>query len=377
MKKSILGSAVIAALCTTNVNAVELATGPYIAPSISYQNFGGNVLDDDFNLESDTGFGIGLGYQFDSPWALELVYNAVETEPENGNADVDSEYIHLDAIYHTNIDNPYNWVPYWVAGIGSQAYEADNYDENDIQLNAGAGIKYAFNSNFFVRTDARVTLGAEDVDMGTQVNLGLVYIFGKAKASNKATVAAPVESAPAKPKAVEAQPAQPAVIEESTPVVVAPVDSDNDGVIDANDQCPDTKAGAKVDEKGCYQVLKETKAFTLNVKFKTSSSVIEPASKDEVKGLAEFLTSYPQTQVVIEGHSDSRGAAAFNKRLSQQRADSVKASLVNDFGIDASRITAKGYGEEQPIADNATAEGRAKNRRVVAKVKTTIEKIVQ
>ena len=102
--------------------------------------------------------------------------------------------------------------------------------------------------------------------------------------------------------------------------------------------------------------------------FKSSSSEINQKSKSDINDLAEFLTSYPETKVVIEGHSDSIGSAAYNKSLSQKRADAVMNALVTEHNIDASRITAIGYGEEQPIADNTSSAGRDKNRRVVAKV---------
>lgn len=78
------------------------------------------------------------------------------------------------------------------------------------------------------------------------------------------------------------------------------------------------------------------------------------------------MKRFPSTTVLIEGHSDSSGSASKNKALSQRRADAVRSALVERFGIPAERVTAKGFGIESPIADNATAEGRAANRRVVA-----------
>jgi len=72
--------------------------------------------------------------------------------------------------------------------------------------------------------------------------------------------------------------------------------------------------------------------------------------------------------LVLAGHTDSSGNDDYNLRLSQSRAETVKAKLVNDYGISASRITARGFGETQPIVSNDTAAGRAQNRRVVGEL---------
>jgi OmpA-OmpF porin, OOP family len=82
--------------------------------------------------------------------------------------------------------------------------------------------------------------------------------------------------------------------------------------------------------------------------------------------VADFMASYPSANAEIEGHTDNAGAADYNVKLSQDRADAVRQYLISTYHIAASRLTAKGYGPSKPIADNKTKEGRAKNRRVVA-----------
>jgi len=89
--------------------------------------------------------------------------------------------------------------------------------------------------------------------------------------------------------------------------------------------------------------------------------------------VAEFLQQYVGTSVVIEGHTDTSGSASYNKNLSQRRADAVAAVLVQQMGVSQARVSAMGYGEEQPIADESTATGREANRRVVAKVSAKVE----
>ena len=86
------------------------------------------------------------------------------------------------------------------------------------------------------------------------------------------------------------------------------------------------------------------------------------------------MKNYPDLKVVIEGHTDNVGKAAYNKKLSQERADAVKKYIVEEAGINANRIKAQGFGKDKPIASNKTKKGRQQNRRVEAAVDYIIEK---
>ena len=187
-------------------------------------------------------------------------------------------------------------------------------------------------------------------------------------------VAAPKKAAPPPVAAVVAAPAPAAA---PAPVVAAPVDTDGDGVVDANDNCPDSKRGAKVDEAGCYLVLKETVTIAINIKFPTGSSRIDAAGNAEIQKLADFMNQYPQTSVEVGGHTDNTGAAATNRKLSQVRAEAVRKTLIEKFNIAGDRVSAKGYGPDQPIADNGTPDGRTANRRVEGVVSQIVEKVQQ
>ena len=106
----------------------------------------------------------------------------------------------------------------------------------------------------------------------------------------------------------------------------------------------------------------------LDVKFDFDRAVVKQDSMSDIQNLADFMQQYGQTTTVVEGHTDSVGTDAYNQRLSERRANAVRDVLVNQFGVDASRVDSVGYGEARPVADNATAEGRAINRRVEAEV---------
>jgi len=110
----------------------------------------------------------------------------------------------------------------------------------------------------------------------------------------------------------------------------------------------------------------EELCMTLNIEYDTDKAVIKPAYYGEVEKVANFMKRFPQTKGTIEGHTDNVASAKYNMKLSQRRAESVVKMLIDKYGIDKSRLTAKGYGLTKPIADNATKEGRQKNRRTVA-----------
>ena len=104
------------------------------------------------------------------------------------------------------------------------------------------------------------------------------------------------------------------------------------------------------------------------VNFATDSAAIDPASAVVLDVAADQLRGRPGVSVVVEGHTDSTGSEAHNQALSQRRADSVRSYLVRK-GVPAAQLTARGFGESNPIASNDTADGRAMNRRVELEVK--------
>jgi outer membrane protein OmpA-like peptidoglycan-associated protein len=103
---------------------------------------------------------------------------------------------------------------------------------------------------------------------------------------------------------------------------------------------------------------------TQGILFATGKAELRPESRPVLKEIAETLKAHADLRILVEGHTDNVGASAANLALSEARAAAVKGALVSDFAIDASRITTKGFGDTKPVAPNATAEGKAQNRRV-------------
>ena len=153
-----------------------------------------------------------------------------------------------------------------------------------------------------------------------------------------------------------------------------PLDTDGDGVYDDRDKCPGTPRGVKVDSDGCPTPVIEKKSMRLNVEFDTAKADIRPEYNDEIKKVADLMAAYPDVNITIEGHTDNVGSKSYNERLSTQRAQSVKKYLVEKFGIAPARLSSVGYGPSRPIASNATAEGRQKNRRIEAVINYTVTK---
>ena len=148
-----------------------------------------------------------------------------------------------------------------------------------------------------------------------------------------------------------------------------PKDDDGDGVYNYMDDCPNTTdRRAKVDARGCYLRLERKVNITLNVEFDFDSAEPRDAHTGEVKKVADFMNQYPHSSVIMEGHTDSKGAEKYNQGLSEQRASAIADMLVKKFNISAERVSSVGYGERKPIASNDTDEGRQHNRRVVAAV---------
>ena len=142
------------------------------------------------------------------------------------------------------------------------------------------------------------------------------------------------------------------------------IDSDGDGVTDDKDACPGTVAGVTVNAKGCTALFQAGQPLVLlGVNFETGKAILLPSSQSVLDQVAQSLVDNPEVNVEVGGHTDNTGSQATNRRLSDARAKAVRDYLISK-GVDGGRITAKGYGPDKPMADNATTAGRAANRRV-------------
>jgi OOP family OmpA-OmpF porin len=387
----------LAALATT------LAT-PALADrqeTIYINPFAGFQLFDDKRDLSETGtFGVGLEYRFQPRWSVEALYSRADADRKYVPGESEFEEIRVDGTYYFAGPDE-TWNPYVSLGAGHADFGSDssgvrtagsNHDET--RVNVGTGFRYNVSDAVSLRGDLREFHGIDESTFDTQVSLGISFAFTRTIAqaapepadSDGDGVPDSRDQCPGTPAgtAVDSTGCEPdadrdGVIDSRDDCPNTPrgaevdnrgceLDSDYDGVVNSQDLCPNTTAGAEVDDTGCEGVVETIQTFTIEVQFPTNSSVIGDAFDSEIRRVADFLKDNPETIVEIAGHSDSRGAADYNRALSQRRAEAVAGRLTGPLNIDPARVNAVGYGEEAPIASNATVEGRAANRRVEARI---------
>ena len=328
-----------------------------VSPMVGYHMF-----DNDNGLEDGTNTGsIALGYRVNPSVGLEARFGQTQADFQGAPGDARFQNTTLDAYYRFNTAN--NFQPYVLVGGGQTRVKVENAGAQDgtfdsTIVNAAVGAFYQLANNLSLRGEIRGVQYVEDSQQNNVdgvASVGVLYAFG----GSKAVAAAPAVLAPV------------------APAPVADGDDDKDGVANSLDKCPGTPTSVVVDANGCPKMLTETVAKEIRVLFDTNKSVVKPAFNAEIEAVAKLMKEYPTAKVEVQGHTDSRGSAQLNDQLSQDRANAVADVLTKTYGIAADRVSAKGYGASQPVADNKTAEGQAKNRRVVAVAQGEVKVIIK
>ena len=322
-----------------------------------------SLHNNDYNIDTTVGGDLGLSYNVSDDWALEAWYSLADGDVSRSSEEADVQNVSLNALRYLSEGQRRTFFTF---GLSELMIDPENSNQRDnMTVDVGLGFKEYFDNNFIFRGDLigrffEDNSGAFTVDPTVRFSLG--YVFGR-KSTSVAAAAPVVAEAPKEVVAVAPAPAP-----------AAPVDSDNDGVYDADDKCPDTGSTLKVDETGCPITLTETVKIDLNINFPNNSDEVLAQYLPEIQAVAEFMGQYEGTVVEIKGYTDDRGAASYNQQLSERRARMVAGILTSRYGISADRVKSVGFGEADPIATNATSEGRAANRRVVAEVSTSVQK---
>ena len=267
--------------------------------------------------------------------------------------------------------------PFIFAGVGGVKEDVATANGIYGAIEAGLGFELPTEGG-----SARVSLSAQEVfndeanrDQDAFIDYRLMVGFLGLGAPAPKPAPAPLPPADTDgdgvPDAQDRCPAQPAATPDGCPAPVAPAappkDTDGDGIDDAQDECPGTLEGLKVEASGCVAAESAQKIVLKGVNFLPNSADLTPDAKTVLNEAYDALAGQANLKVEVGGHTDSMGDEKLNQSLSQRRAESVKKYLA-DKGIAADRLTAKGYGEAQPVADNKTKAGRQQNRRVELKI---------
>ncbi len=340
--KNTLGVAVGSLVAAFSLNALAQGQG-----AVEVEAFGKRYFTDSSrDLSNGNLFGCSVGYYLTDDVELALSYGEfhdIRSENDTGNKNIKGSQAGLDAIYHFGTPGV-GLRPYVSAGFAHQSISnvpARTGRDHSTFANIGTGLKYYFTENFYAKAglDGMYNIDVGESEWAAGVGVGVNFGGGSKPAA---------EPAPA-------------------PVAEVCSDSDNDGVCDNVDKCPDTPANVTVDADGCPAVA-EVVRVELDVKFDFDKSKVKEESYGDIKNLADFMNQYPSTTTTVEGHTDSVGTDAYNQKLSERRANAVREVLVNQYGVGSERVNSVGYGESRPVADNATDAGRAVNRRVEAEV---------
>ncbi|MDP4652164.1 MAG: OmpA family protein [Haliea sp.] len=335
MKQKILAG--VAAMAAT----ASMLSAPVSAevPLTINAGVGQFVFDGDRRLKDTETPVVGLEYAFTDNWAAEVMY-AEDSTRYNDGTETDVAAWQVGMMYYTGsyIGGGNRVRPYLAFGMGEIDIDAGAFDTVETTANAGGGLRWMLTPRFGARVDARMLHSLDESDNDFLLTAGLNYYFGKVS-----------------------EDAAPAVA-----VAAAPVDSDGDGVNDDRDQCPGTAAGTRIDATGCPLPVTQVASIKLKVNFDFDATKVKEVYFNDVNELAVFLKRFSDLQVNVEGHTDNVGPENYNQQLSQRRAQAVVDLLVNQHGINASRLQAVGYGESRPVASNDTSSGRAENRRVMA-----------
>jgi len=382
MKKIVIGMSLALAAGSALAEDSNFDNRWYITPNVSFVK-----PDTDKNVSSGLALGLAWGKFVTDKISLDLELSTASFDKVGGIGEISERTVALMGRYH--FAEASGFLPYLGLGVGAlrhnglatdtQIHQGLSSKGTDAVLNMAVGMSKELTDNLRLRTELRYQMeNSDDLVSGENAfgnymfNTGLSMAFGKA--SQQSTVTKLVEQAPT-------------------------LDSDNDGVSDANDRCPNSAAGAKVDSTGCAiavdgdddrdgvansrDVCPHSQAGAVvgndgcevkvvielqGVHFDTDKSTLKPESIAILNAAVKTLGEHGTIMVEVAGHTDSRASDAYNQALSQRRAK-VVLDYLTAHGINADRMTWKGYGESQPIATNETADGRARNRRTELIVK--------
>jgi OOP family OmpA-OmpF porin len=385
MKKLLVASAIAASL-SANVLAQSNENEKWVAGFIEdYSTDHAESGTPDF-LDNGVGLGAEFGMKLTPEWAVrfEASHLDIDASPE----DHSGVRAGIDVLYFLPDD-----LLYAFGGLKNTEIVS-----GDAMVNIGIGKHWNLDDNFKIITEvaAYQPLSSNNSNTHVGLKLGIAYAFGGSTAPTVPTnkdsdndgvfdnmdqcantpIGTRVDNvgcsldgdADGVLNTIDMCPDTPAGTKVGAKGCSLVLDTDQDGVLDEKDNCADTPMSDKVDANGCSIFVEEEVSTNLNVLFGNNSSVIGNATNEQFQEFADFMNRFPDTETVIEGHASAPGAADYNLMISKKRAEAVRTLLINDYGINPSRISAVGFGETQLLDTSNTAAANNVNRRITAKV---------
>jgi len=314
-------------------------------------SIGGVSLDDDRNTsDSDIWWSVGFGRFFGNNFSLDVEYDEFSGTYEDYATQVPGATYDewklsqwgLMARYHFG-DSAVR--PFLAAGGGYIKHRNVMDEDSELGWSVGGGLQGQVAKYLSVRAQVLYRLDRDGESLPPNdsygdwiYSIGLSFDFGGKEPPPPPPAAPPPPPPPPPPNP----------------------DLDGDGVPNERDKCPNTRPGAVVDLDGCEV---EAVIELEGVYFDFDKATIKPEGKVVLNEAAALLQKHERVVVEVAGHTDSTGSDEYNQGLSERRANAVKQYLTEQ-GVTATRLSARGYGEAQPVASNDTKEGRAENRRV-------------
>ncbi len=356
--------------------AASMAGGTAMADASDwYLSAGGSYINSDERRSNDNDlFGyFGLGRYIGEKFGVELDYNDYSFDLGSGVGDVDIDGFMLTGRYYFMGNDTVS--PFLAAGVGRLDHSTAFTSNDEFALDLGFGVEAPFARRWAGRAEIVYRLDSDNTSINTneddfddwKLNFGLTYAFGDRSGLTETVAAVAPPVAPA----TDTDSDNDGVMDRNdrcpnTPAGVrvdangCPLDSDRDGVVNNMDDCKDTPSGNIVNDKGCNKVLL---VELTGVHFDYDKATLTVAATSILDEGVSKLKEYDHINISIAGHTDSRGSHSYNQGLSERRSKAVY-DYMTSHGITSTRMQWAGHGENKPTASNDTEEGRARNRRV-------------
>ncbi|MGL1955700.1 MAG: OmpA family protein [Colwellia sp.] len=286
-------------------------------------------------MDDGNGFGGEIGYRWLPSTEFRFSYSQFDlNSAHNGYKEPNGSSTALDLLFFPTEKNFYV-----ITGV-------NNLDVGNSQIsgNLGAGYRHYINQRSSVYFEGKANYQFSEHYDEVTAQIGFIYFFGDMNTS------------------------QP-ILTRTEKVVL--LDADKDGIVDADDNCPNTPIEFKVDRKGCTLFIDDEFSIEVLVSFANDSAEIASEYFAEIQAMANFLNANPDISLTIEGHSSAPGSEAYNLKLSEKRANAILDMLVNNYQVKSSQLIAVGFGESRLLNAADTETAHAQNRRIIAQIEVT------